>query len=285
MKSKWYKKESALIQELKSFKSSENEILLWFLGQSGFAFRLGTKMVLIDTMLNDLTDDDGKSQRNYEPPFSPQELHFVDYYIATHEHADHMPLPTILALEKSCPEIQFIIPAPLVCILIENGVSEDKIIPAYAEQTISLNHNEIEILPLASAHTEYEQDKNDNHYYLGYIFKYNNISIYHPGDTIVTEKLVVDLQKNKPIHIALLPINGQDWERTRENIIGNMNARDAVMLAENIPFDLTIPCHYDMFFRNGEDPAIFSTYMYSRCPEKKFHIMALGECFIYKIQD
>ena len=281
MKSKWYKKGSALIHELKSSAALDSGVFIWFLGQSGFALRLGTSMVLVDTVLNDLVGDDGKSRRNYEPPFDADELDFIDYYVSTHEHSDHMPLPTILALEKSCPKIKFIVPAPLTRILIEKGIAENKIIPAREEQKLTLANEETEIFPIAAAHTEYAQDENGDHFYLGYIFKHKNISIYHAGDTIVTEKLVVDLKKNSPIDIALLPINGQDWERTRNHIIGNLNARDAVMLAENVSFDLTIPCHYDRFMGNGEDPSIFTAYMYSRCPERKFHIMALGERLPY----
>jgi hypothetical protein len=32
---------------------------------------------------------------------------------------------------------------------------------------------------------------------------------------------------------------------------------------------------------NSENPAFFADYMYKLCPEKRFHISALGERFVY----
>ena len=282
MESKWYKKGLDLVEEIKNTTGSAGEIFIWFLGQSGYAIRLGKTLFFIDAVLNDLTDQNGVSLRNYEPPFAPEEIDFIDYYVSTHGHDDHMPLPTILTLEKNSPGTKFIVPAPLVSTLVENGISNDKIIPAQAHQSIVCMDSPASVLPLPSPHTEYRKDEKNNHFYLGYVFKYGDISIYHSGDAVVTDELVRDLQKNSPINIALLPVNGSDWERTNKGIIGNMNARDAVMLAVNIPFDLTIPGHYDMFRGNGEDPSIFVSYMYQRCPDKRFHILALGERLIYR---
>jgi L-ascorbate metabolism protein UlaG (beta-lactamase superfamily) len=92
----------------------------------------------------------------------------------------------------------------------------------------------------------------------------------------------VDLKKLGPLDVAFLPINGTDWERTVDNCIGNMNALDAVKLAVAVPIDLVIPSHYDMMPGNSENPALFAGYMYRHCPQKRFHICALGERFIYR---
>ena len=80
----------------------------------------------------------------------------------------------------------------------------------------------------------------------------------------------------------MLPINGTDWERSAANYVGNMSALDAAKLARDIPIDLVIPSHYDMMAFNSENPARFADYMYTLCPQRRFHISALGERFIYK---
>jgi L-ascorbate metabolism protein UlaG (beta-lactamase superfamily) len=89
------------------------------------------------------------------------------------------------------------------------------------------------------------------------------------------------LKELGPLNIALLPINGTDWERTDKGYIGNVNAMDAVKLAMAVPIDLVIPSHYDMMPNNTENPAYFADCMYRYCPGKRFHICALGERFIY----
>jgi L-ascorbate metabolism protein UlaG (beta-lactamase superfamily) len=80
----------------------------------------------------------------------------------------------------------------------------------------------------------------------------------------------------------MLPINGTDWERTEQDCIGNMGPLDAVKLARLLPIDLVFPAHYDMIAHNGENPARFVDLMYTLCPEKRFHVCAPGECFIYR---
>jgi L-ascorbate metabolism protein UlaG (beta-lactamase superfamily) len=79
----------------------------------------------------------------------------------------------------------------------------------------------------------------------------------------------------------MLPINGTDWQRTADNCIGNMSPLDAVKLSNAVPIDMVIPAHYDMIAHNGENPARFADLMYSHCPHKRFHILTLGERFVY----
>jgi len=106
--------------------------------------------------------------------------------------------------------------------------------------------------------------------------------MYHSGDTWVTPSLVRSLRAHSPLDIAMLPINGTDWERTEGNCIGNMGYLDAVKLAKTLSVDTVIPSHYDMMAYNSENPARFVDSMYALCPEKRFHLLALGERFIYR---
>jgi L-ascorbate metabolism protein UlaG (beta-lactamase superfamily) len=61
-----------------------------------------------------------------------------------------------------------------------------------------------------------------------------------------------------------------------------MGALDAVKLARAVEADLVIPSHYDMMPANSENPAHFTEFLYELCPQKRVHICALGERFIYE---
>ena len=61
-----------------------------------------------------------------------------------------------------------------------------------------------------------------------------------------------------------------------------MGVLDAVKLARTLPVDIVFPSHYDMVAFNSGNPAHFADSMYALCPEKRFHIFALGERFIYR---
>jgi L-ascorbate metabolism protein UlaG (beta-lactamase superfamily) len=108
------------------------------------------------------------------------------------------------------------------------------------------------------------------------------LTIYHAGDTLVTQNLIAALKNLAPLHIAIVPINGSDWERTQAHLAGNMHSEDAAKFVRAIGADLSIPAHYDMMSDNAANPAFFAEAMRRLCPAKKYHIFALGERFVYR---
>ena len=127
---------------------------------------------------------------------------------------------------------------------------------------------------------EYQFDKEGGSLTLGYQISLGSRKIFHSGDTVVTRELIQKLQKAQGIDAAMLPINGRDLERNEQDIVGNMNSREACWFASEIKADLTIPLHYDMIGGNEENPLVFADYMERYYPEKKYHIFRLGERYI-----
>ncbi|MDR1903431.1 MAG: MBL fold metallo-hydrolase [Treponema sp.] len=284
---RWYKKGRALLSEIEGAGPEQGAAYIWFMGQHGFAVKLNGLLILIDTILNDLKDREGKSIRLYPPPFAPEELYGVDYYLCTHDHADHLNLETILPLARVNPHACFIVPKPFRGKLTKAGIGESRVLGAQEGGVLSLGKNAdsgaaVCLYPLAASHPDYSADENGDYVSLGYILKGGGISVYHAGDTWAAPRLVETLKGMAPIDIAMLPINGTDWDRTSRGIIGNMNILDAVKLSCVLNVDLTIPSHYDMMPNNSENPANFADCMYRLCPGRKFHIFSLGERFIYR---
>jgi len=297
--SRWYKSGKALLDEIARSRPRKRESYIWFTGQHGFIIRLGETVFYIDVILNDFADESEKIQRVYPPPFDFAETQQVDYVLCTHNHCDHLNLKTLLPLAKTNPLACFVVPSPFKRLLVEAGIGEERVMAARVGESIDLllrrpsekqGGSKIEpvtLVPIPAIHTLHvqddgEKDGNGDYVSLGYILKGDGISIYHSGDTWVTPSLVRSLKAHAPLDIAILPINGTDWERTEAGFIGNMGVLDAVKLARTLPVDIVFPSHYDMMTFNSENPARFADSMYALCPEKRFHIFALGERFIYK---
>ncbi|MDR2618370.1 MAG: MBL fold metallo-hydrolase [Treponema sp.] len=281
---RWYKQGRELLDEIGRSRPEEGEAHIWFMGQHGFVLSLPGAVIYIDVILNPLPGEDGKDRRRYPPPYGAGEVINADYVLCTHPHSDHLNLETLLPLADACREARFVVPSPSRQTLAKAGIAEDRIIGAVRGEELSLGA--LKIIPVAAIHTRFiqdepEKDENGRCTSLGFIIKGGGLSLYHPGDTWITPGLAGSLKKLGPLDIAFLPINGTDWERTADNCVGNMNALDAVKLAMAVPIDLVIPSHYDMMPDNSEDPALFAGYMYRCCPQKRFHICALGERFIY----
>jgi L-ascorbate metabolism protein UlaG (beta-lactamase superfamily) len=277
---RWYKSGAALLNEIDNAKTESYEVLMWFLGQLGFVIKINETVIYIDALLNDFTAEKG-NYRLYKPPYYTDRGVMANYFICTHNHGDHLNLDTLLPQAKANPLTCFIVPVPSRTILTSVGIAQDRVIGAREGEAISL-FQDVSLIPVAAAHTEYEQDSDGNYTCLGYVICGNGVRIYHAGDTIVTARLVETLRALKPIDIAILPINGGDWERTANGIIGNMHIEDAVKLVRAIDIDLTIPAHFDMMSANGVNPARFADEMYRVCPQHKYHVFALGEQFRYR---
>jgi L-ascorbate metabolism protein UlaG (beta-lactamase superfamily) len=284
-KTRWYKQGGALLEEIERSRPGPGEVWLWYLGQHGFVINLEGLVFYIDVILNDLPDREGRSRREYPAPFAPGMVRRVDYLLCTHNHSDHLNLETLGPLALANPGARLVVPRPWQKTLADGGIEADRILGAREGE--ELNLGPVSILPLAAVHTRFPQDEperdgNGDSTCLGYLLKGGGLKVYHAGDTWAVPALIEGLKAAGPLNIALLPINGTDWERTGNGYIGNMGALDAVKLARAVPVDLSVPAHYDLMAANSENPALFADYLYRLCPEKRFHIFALGERFIYR---
>ena len=282
---RWYRHGKALLEEIASSQPDAGEAFIWFAGQHGFIVNFGGLTFYIDVLLNDLLDKDARTRRVYPPPFNPAETQKVDYVICSHNHADHLNMETLLPLAKAAPEARFVVPAPCKSQLTAAGIDDSRILPAKAGEPLNLFP--VTLVPVPAIHTQYiqddgEKDENGDYSSLGFILKSEGLSLYHSGDTWVTPSLVQALKAHAPLNIAMLPINGTDWERSGSGCIGNMGILDAVKLSCTLSVDLVIPAHYDMMAFNSESPARFASAMYTICPERRYHVFALGERFIYR---
>ena len=104
--------------------------------------------------------------------------------------------------------------------------------------------------------------------------------MYHSGDTVIYDGLIERLSE-WDIDAAFVPINGRDYFRTREDIIGNTDFRELAELAETLDFGLTVPTHYDLFARNAAAPGHFVSYLYKLNPARRHKILRPGELFYF----
>ncbi len=274
----WYKYGEELIKEIENTALSENSIAIWYLGQASIVIKGANEIIYLDPFFSDFIGKNGISRRQFPPPFKPEQLFHVNLVLCSHNHIDHMDLPTLKSIASSSPNALFIVPLPFINTLSKEGINLSRIIGAQAWKSIKFSS--ITITPIPASHETYELDNEGNYLCLSYIISFPRITIYFAGDTIETEGLAGMLKKFN-IDVAFLPINGADWYRRRKGIIGNMNAREAANISAESNIDLVIPIHFDLFKGNNENPSHFVDYMLEYYPNKKFHIMRLGERFIY----
>ena len=90
------------------------------------------------------------------------------------------------------------------------------------------------------------------------------------------EQLSGDLS-HLAIDVAFLPINGRDDERRRQNIVGNMDSREAVAFAVRHNAGLVVPTHYDLYSVNGASLPEFVREAEAANPHFRFKAFRPGE--------
>jgi L-ascorbate metabolism protein UlaG (beta-lactamase superfamily) len=226
--------------------------LTWF-GQAGFRLRGGGVTVLVDMFLSDV------GGRRIPPPVEPSTLDDVDVVLCTHEHWDHLDGPTVAAVAAASPRALVVVPAPVADQAIAAGVPAERVLGAVSGGPVP--GLPARVVPVPACHGvdvadayNFGQDLSGGQVrYLGYVVELGGVRVFHAGDSLWwpgEERVLRDLG----VHVALLPINGRDPLREADNIVGNMDHREAALLAAGAGVELLVPMHWDMFDGNRGFP-------------------------------
>jgi L-ascorbate 6-phosphate lactonase len=126
------------------------------------------------------------------------------------------------------------------------------------------------VYSVPSAHPKLDWTPIGGYPYLGYLIRFEGITIYHAGDTVPYEDLALRL-KPYNVTVAILPVSG-----------GNMDSGEAAQLAEDIGATWLVPMHYGAFedaWDHADSPRLtrFIEHMLGHRPLQRFKIFEVGE--------
>ncbi len=257
---------------------------LWWLGQAGFRLRPldGGPTLFIDPYL--LRRDD----RSWQAPASAADLAVADLVLSTHEHTDHFDRPTLQAAAgEGGSRFTLVVPAPLIDDAVALGLPEDRVLGAVPGVPISRDGVQINPVParhgvnVSDSYNFGEALSSGQTRYLGYVVELGSVRVYHAGDCIPYVDQISVVRELRP-EVALLPINGRDFFRESENnIVGNMDFREAARIAHDIGARVLVPMHWELFARNRGYPGDLVTYVTSTYPELTTVVLGRGARFSY----
>jgi L-ascorbate 6-phosphate lactonase len=270
-----------LIARVDSLEVGGRSLAFWGLGQVGVAIKGPSGVLYVDPYLTDSDGEGGSLPCTFPPPLAPAEVTNASVVLLTHVHIDHTDPDTILPLSEASPEARFVAPSTSRDTLVEAGLDEARIVVPEVGEPFEISGATVTAVP--SAHTELEYDAEQGYPYLGYVVEWNDVTIYHAGDTVVYDGLI-DALSAWNIDLAFVPINGRDFFRTERGIIGNTDFREATELTEILDIGLIVPTHYDLIEGNLADPGHFVSHLYATNPMRPHKLLRPGE-LLYFVKD
>jgi L-ascorbate metabolism protein UlaG (beta-lactamase superfamily) len=264
------KTHAALIAEIDGTQVNPGTCACWWLGQHGFAVKLGETIVYIDPFLSAL------ERRSVPPLLRPEELGHADIVLGSHDHADHIDRAAWPVIAAAAPGVTFVTPK-----LLQEHVADELGLPRArvlgVDRGINVEIAGVRINGVPAAHELLDADEQTGlHPCIGFVIEGNGVCLYHAGDTCIYEGMQA-LLRQWQFNVAFLPINGRDARRLSAGCIGNMTYQEAADLAGSLKPGVTIPCHFEMFAMNSEDPQLFVDYMHAKYPSLQTLIPTHGE--------
>lgn len=200
-----------------------------------------------------------RDDRRRPAPLTGAELDFADGVLATHEHGDHLDLPSLPAIAAASPGARFVVPEPLVQRTAE-AVGAARVSGAVPGTPLGLG--DATIMPVPACHGVHMDDAYGfglipgEHRYLGYVITIDGLRIYHAGDTIRYDGMAERLRE-LAVDVALLPVNGRDAAREARDLVGNLSADEAAQLVRDAAIRVAVPMHYELFAHNPGSAGVF----------------------------
>jgi L-ascorbate 6-phosphate lactonase len=267
------------IERLRNIGLHDGSAALSWFGQASFAVRGGGVTVLFDPFLS------AYGGRLHDSPLAPEEAVGIDVVFCSHEHVDHLDVPSIGAIASASPGAVFVVPSPIVDMVTEAGVPTDRVVGLQPGGSTDVGGLTVRPVPachgvtIDDAYGFGETLSGGLVRFLGFVVDLGGVRIYHAGDTIHFDGME-DTLAGLEIDVALLPINGRDAERERRGIVGNLDHREAAWLGSQIGAGLLVPMHYDMFARNLGFPGALAETVGREYPDVPVLVPARDRPFV-----
>jgi len=264
----------SLIKEIESSNVNENQLIVYFIGQSGYVVKIKDFIIYIDPYLTDYIENSAglnekHMRRNYPSPIDPELIIKCDAIICTHAHVDHMD-PWTLSQIKTDFQLYTSIGA------FEKSdvkISRSRLTFLYPGTTYNLES--FKLTPYPAAHYELADEKGRPDC-LSIHIQWQDKSLFFWGDGIGYEKQY-DLLSPVKFDYFFAPINGRDAKREKMGIIGNIKEYELAEFCSKLSINHIIPNHYDMFKNNTGSAPLFQKEVKRRCKGQSILILNCGD--------
>jgi L-ascorbate metabolism protein UlaG (beta-lactamase superfamily) len=248
----------------------EGARITW-LGHSSFLVQLDGVSILVDPVLGDRMGPAGVMSRNVPPALRPEDLPRIDACLVSHDHWDHMDVPTLRAVR-----------APVLAGLgTDAPLAREKLahVPLRWWQTVRVHDVAVTFVP-AQHFSGRGLGGRDRTLWGGFVIQGSSATIYHAGDTGYFSGFKEIGRRFPGIDAALIPIGAYDprWFMSPVHV----DPEEALRVFEDLGARTFVAMHWGTFKQADEPldepPVRLEAERVRRAiPPERVKVLAVGE--------
>jgi len=245
---------------------------LTWIGHATFVLRLGGLLVATDPIWSERIS--GVVRREAPPGVAFESVPPIDVVTVSHNHYDHLDIPTLRRIGNHAVYVTLPGNAPLL-----RGAGLDKVVELDWWQSHRVGAVEITAVPARHWSMRAPWNRNDM-LWGGFVFRGPEGVAYHSGDTALFDGFAEIGKRTGPIDWAMLPIGAYEprWFMEAQH----MNPEDAGQAFERLGARTLVAMHWGTFKLTdeplGEPPTRIASYFQERALDReRLWILDVGE--------
>ena len=243
-------------KEWKNFDfSSESAYSIW-IGHSTFLVNNGDTTILFDPMFSKYASPVSFAgpKRLIDPAMEISDLPKIDVIAISHNHYDHLDIPSLKAIHKLQPDSIFLVPKGDKKLLQKHGIKNVKEFEWW--ESIKINNSDFHFVPVQHWSARTPWDTNES-LWGGWVSTNQSLTIFHAGDTGYADLFKDIKEKFNPIDYAFIPIGAyapRDFMK-----ISHVNPEEALQISIDMGAKKSFGMHWGTFILSDEpvlDPKI-----------------------------
>ena len=259
-------------------QAKSEELNITFVNHSTFLIQWNGLNILTDPIWSERTSPVSFAgpKRMRPPGIRFEDLPKIDAIIISHNHYDHLDLPTVRKLEKKYQPL-FIVPLGVDLFLKNKGISRIEVMDWWEEKRIE----EFTIACVPAQHFSGRgMGDRDKTLWAGYVIMHQKQKLYYVGDTGYGPFFQQVKEKYAPIDVALIPIGAYKPKWFMSPI--HMSPSEAVQVHRELEVGTSIAMHYGTFplADDGHDDPVIDlrkAMEEQKVPVEKFILLEEGK--------
>ncbi len=220
-------------------------------------------------------------KRAHPPPVSIAELPRIDVVLVSHNHFDHLDLPTLRELAAQ-HQPRFLVPLGDRELLDDYGIADVTELDWW--ESVEVRGHAITFTP-AQHNSGRSPWSHDRSLWGSYLVRHDGRAFYFAGDTAFADHFVAIRERYGPVSLAMLPIGAYAPRGSMRAY--HMDPADAVQAHRELAAQVSIGMHYGTFQLTGEDydapPRELAVALAAGLPiEGSFDVLGIGQTRVFR---